>query len=68
MADVIDQAQAQTEFFLQQQISRAASDADAQSETHCLECEEPIPEKRRQAVPGCRYCVSYQQELEELEQ
>ena len=35
-----------------------------ESSTHCQECGEPIPESRRQAVPGVRYCVSCQSELE----
>ncbi|MEL7132533.1 MAG: DksA/TraR family C4-type zinc finger protein [Pseudomonadota bacterium] len=25
--------------------------------THCAECEEPIPEARRAAVPGVKLCV-----------
>ncbi|MEL6450773.1 MAG: DksA/TraR family C4-type zinc finger protein [Pseudomonadota bacterium] len=25
--------------------------------THCAECEEPIPEARRQALPGVKLCV-----------
>jgi len=28
-----------------------------ESKTHCEECEEPIPEARRQAVKGCKHCV-----------
>ena len=28
-----------------------------ESLTHCAECEEPIPEARRQAVPGVKLCV-----------
>ena len=28
----------------------------------CADCEEPIPEARRQAVPGVRYCVKCQAE------
>ena len=28
-----------------------------ESKTHCEECEEPIPEARRQAVKGCTHCV-----------
>ncbi|AKH43188.1 phage/conjugal plasmid C-4 type zinc finger TraR family protein [Altererythrobacter atlanticus] len=28
--------------------------------THCDECGEPIPEKRRQALPGARTCVQCQ--------
>ncbi|WP_300619142.1 DksA/TraR family C4-type zinc finger protein [Dokdonella sp.] len=30
------------------------------SRTHCEECEAPIPEARRQAVPGVRLCVACQ--------
>lgn len=35
-----------------------------ESLTHCEECEAAIPEKRRKALPGVRYCVSCQSELE----
>lgn len=28
--------------------------------TVCLECGDEIPEKRRQALPGCRYCFPCQ--------
>lgn len=27
---------------------------------NCAECGEKIPEKRREAMPGCEYCVSCQ--------
>ncbi|MBV9882567.1 MAG: DksA/TraR family C4-type zinc finger protein [Sphingomonadaceae bacterium] len=30
--------------------------------THCDECGEPIPERRRQALPGVRTCVACQSE------
>ena len=29
----------------------------------CLACEEPIPEKRLQALPWARYCVACQEEI-----
>jgi phage/conjugal plasmid C-4 type zinc finger TraR family protein len=29
--------------------------------THCAECGQPIPEARRQAVPGVRFCLACQQ-------
>ncbi|MBD9534850.1 MAG: DksA/TraR family C4-type zinc finger protein [Stenotrophomonas sp.] len=32
--------------------------------THCEECEAPIPEARRKAVPGVRLCVNCQQALD----
>lgn len=34
---------------------------DGPSLSHCEECEEPIPEARRQAVPGVRLCVACQE-------
>lgn len=33
-----------------------------ESLTHCEECEAPIPEGRREAVPGVRLCVGCQSE------
>ncbi|MCR9108654.1 DksA/TraR family C4-type zinc finger protein [Marivita sp. XM-24bin2] len=33
-----------------------------ESLTHCAECEEPIPEKRRQALPGVKLCIDCQQD------
>ncbi len=33
-----------------------------ESLTHCAECEEPIPEKRRQALPGVKLCLDCQQD------
>lgn len=35
-----------------------------ESLTHCAECEAEIPEARRKAVPGVRYCVKCQTEYE----
>ncbi len=32
--------------------------------THCEECDAPIPEARRKAVPGVRLCVTCQQALD----
>jgi phage/conjugal plasmid C-4 type zinc finger TraR family protein len=32
--------------------------------THCEECDAPIPEARRQAIPGVRLCVACQSELD----
>lgn len=32
--------------------------------THCEECDAPIPEARRQAVPGVRLCVACQEALD----
>ena len=40
--------------------ARLAAASGSASETHCAECGEEIPERRRQAVPGVRTCVSCQ--------
>jgi phage/conjugal plasmid C-4 type zinc finger TraR family protein len=37
---------------------------DGKSLTHCEECGVAIPEARRKAMPGVRYCVKCQSELE----
>lgn len=31
-----------------------------EGETHCVECDEPIPDARRAALPGTRTCVRCQ--------
>lgn len=36
--------------------------------THCEECAAPIPEKRRQALPGVRLCIACQSEIERQQQ
>lgn len=36
--------------------------------THCEECDAPIPEARREAVPGVRLCVACQEEKDAEEQ
>lgn len=33
--------------------------------THCADCGEPIPEARRQALPGVRLCVTCQAALDQ---
>ena len=33
-----------------------------ESLTHCAECDEPIPEARRRALPGVKLCLDCQQE------
>jgi phage/conjugal plasmid C-4 type zinc finger TraR family protein len=32
--------------------------------SHCEECDGPIPEARRQAVPGVRLCIACQEALD----
>lgn len=36
-----------------------------ESLVYCEECDAPIPEARRQAVPGVRHCIACQQVFEQ---
>ncbi len=56
---------------VQEQIDASIDDAvtlarsrlpTGQSLTHCENCDEPIPEARRLAVPGVRLCIVCQQQ------
>jgi len=67
MADVIDRAQIASDFWTQRQldsVNRYANRVGLMSAYYCLECGEPIPEERRQAVPGVQFCVECQQYLD----
>lgn len=41
---------------------KAAKRPVGDSLTHCAECEEEIPQKRRDAIPGVKLCIDCQQE------
>jgi len=43
----------------------ARKKAVGESLTHCAECEEPIPEARRHAIPGVKLCIDCQQERDQ---
>lgn len=58
---VQDQIDASVEDAIKQAQSRLPAGAGL---THCEECEAPIPEARRKAVPGVRLCVGCQSELD----
>lgn len=58
---------------IQDQIDASVEDAvklardrlpSGESLTHCEQCEEPIPEARRKAVPGVRLCIDCQADAE----
>jgi len=40
----------------------ARKKAVGESLTHCAECAEPIPQARRQAIPGVKLCIECQQQ------
>ncbi len=41
---------------------RARKVPQGESLTHCAECEEEIPQRRREALPGVKLCVDCAQE------
>jgi len=55
--------QEQIDSSLEDAVARARSQLPkGESLQHCEECAAPIPEARRQAVPGVRLCVACQGE------
>ncbi|WP_226859952.1 TraR/DksA C4-type zinc finger protein [Desulfoluna spongiiphila] len=46
--------------------ARARLSSGGESATYCAYCEEPIPEGRRKAMPGCTLCRDCQEELETM--
>jgi phage/conjugal plasmid C-4 type zinc finger TraR family protein len=59
--DVQNQVDATVESGVQLARSRLSG---GESATHCEECGIAIPDARRNAIPGVRFCVSCQSELE----
>lgn len=61
---------------VQEQIDASIDDAvkrardrlpEGESATECDDCGDPIPERRRAAVPGVRLCVKCQSEADEAQ-
>lgn len=70
MADYADRAevleqQARDDALRDQQRRASQRRRAAASAETCTDCDDPIPEGRRQAVPGCELCVSCQRRSEE---
>ncbi|WP_325985573.1 TraR/DksA C4-type zinc finger protein [Pseudomonas protegens] len=62
MADVIDIANDQADYFLQVALDRCQRQTTtAASAEFCEDCDEPIPLLRQQMVRGCQTCVSCQE-------
>jgi phage/conjugal plasmid C-4 type zinc finger TraR family protein len=54
----------QMEASIQDELARlkARKSPVGESLTHCAECEEPIPEARRAALPGVKLCIDCMKE------
>lgn len=70
MSDFFDRASAREAELLEDALSEqrrrsgTAGKTIADSARACIDCEEPIPELRRAAVPGVQRCVDCQQRAE----
>ncbi|EKO3518577.1 TraR/DksA C4-type zinc finger protein [Vibrio fluvialis] len=45
-------------------LAGAKPATNTESETHCLECDEEIPQGRRNAIKGCKWCTACQAKRE----
>lgn len=63
-AEIIDQASELEEMLRENAIAAHRINRNAVSAKHCKECDVPIPEKRRAAVPGCQTCADCQSLIE----
>ena len=64
MADIIDTAAEIEELQRNNALSHHRLNHNAVSTEHCIECGDPIDERRRAAVVGCQTCASCQIDLE----
>ena len=57
--------QEQIESTLEDALQRVRSQLPSgESLTHCEDCDEPIPQARREAIQGVRLCIACQSELD----
>lgn len=63
--EIIEQSQVYQERFNQLALQRQLdSMPKGESATECENCGDDIPEDRRKAYPGCKRCISCQQQHE----
>ncbi|HDZ1552027.1 TPA: TraR/DksA family transcriptional regulator [Klebsiella pneumoniae] len=65
MPEIIDQANELAELRREAAIAKCRINHNAVSATHCRDCGEEIPERRRELVAGCQRCADCQEEFEE---
>ena len=64
MADIIDNAAEIEELQRNAALSAHRLNRNAVSAEHCAECGDPLIPERRDAFPGCKKCVSCQEDEE----
>ncbi len=66
MADIIDMANDRAQAELDAAVAACVGNVStAESAIWCEECDTQIPEKRRELVKGCKYCVHCQGVIEQ---
>lgn len=63
MADLADIAQERIDVFTTAALSKT-NVYTGESARCCVNCQEPIPDERRRAIPGCSLCIDCQREKE----
>ena len=63
-AEIIVQANELAELQREAAIAKCRINHAAVSATHCRDCGEEIPERRRELVAGCQRCVSCASDIE----
>ncbi|HID7391168.1 TPA: TraR/DksA family transcriptional regulator [Klebsiella pneumoniae] len=63
-AEIIDQANELEELQREAAIAKCRINHNAVSATHCRDCGEEIPDRRRELVAGCQRCVSCASDIE----
>ncbi|HCF8191855.1 TPA: TraR/DksA C4-type zinc finger protein [Klebsiella pneumoniae] len=58
MPEIIDQANELAELQREAAIAKCRINHSAVSATHCRDCGEEIPERRRELVAGCQRCAA----------
>lgn len=65
MPDLVDRANDLAEFLTNAALVQATNRAPVgESASYCVECGDPIPEARREAMPGVQTCIFCASELE----
>ncbi|MEF3090439.1 TraR/DksA family transcriptional regulator [Raoultella scottii] len=64
-AEIIDQANELAELQREAAIAKCRINHNAVSATHCVECGDEIPMRRREVVAGCQRCADCQEVAEE---
>lgn len=65
MKDQIDQANELAEREREFALAKIRTKPTAFSLTHCEDCDDPIPQQRREIAQGCTRCVDCQQIFEQ---